>query len=501
MALVLRHEWLKSLQRWLETEGYSRVSVRFYLACLHRLADWLAANNLEPTRLAESEILELYFAQHRTVRGRAAARGYRPSVRVAVSAWLRYAREIELLPPPSPRSPAELDARPLKTKPWLEPFVGYLRELGFRRTTIRTYLMDLSQVGTYLEKQGRNVEHLASPDILHDYLQQRTPSAVRHIQWAIQRWRNYGRAVGILPELEIPVEKIPEPIRGYLQFAREHRGLSASTLHSHKTQLLQLADFVIRERQPGLQKIPLPVLDAFLAERCRTRDEVIRVSWPIRAFLRYLFLVGEEAEDRSRWVTAPRAYQNQRVPKHLSDNQLAQALRLVDRQSVGGKKRWAVFALLVNYGLRVGEVAGLRLDEVNFDAGLLRVRRSKTGVESVYPLTPAVEEALRQYLTVRPAVDLPQLFLTSTAPYRPYASGGSLAAPCIASVLKRVHGVPGKGGHVLRHTLARRLRQSGVPLPVIRQVLGHKASASTGRYLRIALDELREVADNYAELL
>ncbi len=64
MALVLRHEWLKSLQRWLETEGYSRVSVRFYMACLHRLADWLAANNLEPIRLAESEILELYFAQH-----------------------------------------------------------------------------------------------------------------------------------------------------------------------------------------------------------------------------------------------------------------------------------------------------------------------------------------------------------------------------------------------------------------------------------------------------
>lgn len=71
LPLFLRHEWLKRLQQWLKSEGYSRVSVRFYLACLHRLADWLYEQNLDPIRLADPEVVELYFAQHTTVRGRA----------------------------------------------------------------------------------------------------------------------------------------------------------------------------------------------------------------------------------------------------------------------------------------------------------------------------------------------------------------------------------------------------------------------------------------------
>lgn len=503
LPLFLRHDWLKRLQQWLKSEGYSRVSVRFYLACLHRLADWLYEQNLDPIRLADPEVVEVYFAQHTTVRGRALGGRHRSSIRVAISAWLRYARQMGLLSPPPPRSPAELEARPLITRSWLEPFVLHLRGLGYRRTTIRKHLAYLSQLGDYLELQGLNANQLTSPEILQGYLEQlkRAPTSKIQVQWAVNRWRDYARSEGLLVEAESPEQGLPELIRDYLQFAREHRGLSPGAVHSHKVQLLELADYAIRHGSSGLIGIPLATLETFIAARSRTRDEVTRVSWPVRAFLRYLFMVGEEPKDRSRWITTPRAYQNQRLPRHLSDDQLAQMLRLVNRATVSGKKSWAVLALLVNYGLRVGEVAGLRLDEVDFESKVLRVRRSKTGEESVYPLTSAVEEALREYLTVRPNAPFPEFFLTTRAPHQPYASGGSLASPCVTSILKKVPGVPGKGGHVLRHTLARRLRQSGVPLPVIRQILGHKASTSTGRYLRIALEELREVADNYAELL
>jgi integrase len=104
-------------------------------------------------------------------------------------------------------------------------------------------------------------------------------------------------------------------------------------------------------------------------------------------------------------------------------------------------------------------------------------------------------------LEVRPASSFPQVFLTTTAPYRPYARGNSIGGPCVSTFLRRVAGAPGAGSHILRHTLARRMRQAGVPLPVMRKILGQTASNSTGHYLRIDLDELREVADNYAELL
>lgn len=112
-----------------------------------------------------------------------------------------------------------------------------------------------------------------------------------------------------------------------------------------------------------------------------------------------------------------------------------------------------------------------------------------------------VEEALREYLAVRPQVSCEEVFVTFRAPHRPIQAGSSLAGSSVRKYLLPVVGPPGRGAHALRHTLARRLRQDGVPLGLMCKILGHRSSNSTGRYLRIALEELREVAANYADFL
>lgn len=126
------------------------------------------------------------------------------------------------------------------------------------------------------------------------------------------------------------------------------------------------------------------MLEKFIAEGRRTRHEVLRVAWAIRAFLRYLFEVDRRLKIAP--VGSPLRGPTKISGCHaISAMQLSRILSLVNRGSVHGKKVWAVLALLVNYGLRIGEVAGLRRDEVNWEDRLLRVRRSKTGGVGVSP--------------------------------------------------------------------------------------------------------------------
>lgn len=490
--------WLDAFIDWLRAHGYSKHTMDGYRVRLYAIDRWLQRQGWEPTRLADPEVLADYERELEN-----AAPIGKPSLRRlgdAVTCWLAYARSIGLVPaqPPSAR-----ESRPVKTQPWLEPFEAHLRRAGFRRGVIMGQLHFLERVGEFLMARGLEPTQLADEDTRSLYLGeweasfigQRRPNANSRakIVAAIRRWLIFAGLVEAAPP-----RCLPAAMEDFLSFIREHRGLSASSLREHRKNLSALSDFLTDQGHSDPVGIPLALLDDFVAQGRKSRNEVARVAAAVRGFLRYLFMVGLEAADRSGWVDTPRIYRNERLPRHLTDTQLEQALAQVDRQTDHGKKVWAVLMLLINYGLRIGEVANLRLDDLGWDGGWVRVTRGKTREVSTYPMTPAVEEALRDYLMVRPNASNPQLFLTTKAPYRAYAGAPE---QLVRTVLIPVVGRRGQGAHALRHTLARRLRQAGISLPLMRQILGHRTSNSTGRYLRIALDELREVADNYADLL
>jgi site-specific recombinase XerD len=268
--------------------------------------------------------------------------------------------------------------------------------------------------------------------------------------------------------------------------------------------LLRLEEFLEEQQEPGLCGISLPALDRFIAgvAQCSSRSTTQWVVGVLRTLLRYLFLVGREREDRSPLLQSPRVYRRMKVPRHLTDEQLEEALLKVDRTTPRGKRDWAVLMLLCGYGLRAGEASRLRLKDVDFEGHRLFVRRLKGAGTRIFPLTSAVEGALREYLAeARPACSHPEVFLTCHPPFRPFPSGSSLSNSCVRQYIKHLTGLPSRGAHALRHTLARRMLQSGAPLEVVRRTLGHRDMNTTCGYLRISIEELREVADNYAELL
>jgi site-specific recombinase XerD len=172
-----------------------------------------------------------------------------------------------------------------------------------------------------------------------------------------------------------------------------------------------------------------------------------------------------------------------------------QILRSVSRAKPPGKRDFAIMLLLATYGLGAAEVLGLRFEDLDWRAGIIRVRRPKTNVRIELPLLPAVGKALSAYLRWErpPAKSIQHIFLRKSMPYEPMTSGAiRYRIRCYA----RLAGIKAKplGAHVFRHSHASRQVDSGANIKVVSDILGHRSISSTSVYVRVALRRLRTVA-------
>ena len=155
----------------------------------------------------------------------------------------------------------------------------------------------------------------------------------------------------------------------------------------------------------------------------------------------------------------------------------------------------AILMVLIAYGLRSGEVAGLRLDDPNWVEETLQVRRPKPGRTHHYPLSRGVGQAILRYIgNVRPQHPERVMFLTRNAPIRPLSL--SAMGYIVRGGLDHL-GIRGKrrGPHALRHAAAQHLLDQGLSMKEVGDYLGHRAVSATAVYAKIRLDTLREVAD------
>jgi integrase len=162
-----------------------------------------------------------------------------------------------------------------------------------------------------------------------------------------------------------------------------------------------------------------------------------------------------------------------------------------DRRQALGRRDYAIIIILLRLGLRRSEVAGLRLDDIDWQAGELVVR-GKGARQDRLPLPIDVGEAIAPYLRRgRPQSSRREVFLRAKAPYDPIASG------TVASTVRRAcrrAGIAEVGSHRLRHTAACDMVQAHVALDRIGQVLGHQSLQSTALYARVDVERLRLLA-------
>jgi site-specific recombinase XerD len=194
-------------------------------------------------------------------------------------------------------------------------------------------------------------------------------------------------------------------------------------------------------------------------------------------------------------IPITKRYIHATLPDRLNQDELGKLLHQCKSDTTTiGVRNYAIILLLARLGLRAKEVILLRLEDVDWAKGVLFIRSSK-GRERMLPLRKEVAECLLIYLKdCRPKTSHREIFITHSAPYRPMVR---FAVPCqIVRKLFSKAGIERRYGkaHLLRHTLASQLINSGASFKDTADFLGHRFLQTTGIYAKLDLNALSQIA-------
>jgi integrase/recombinase XerD len=377
----------------------------------------------------------------------------------------------------------------------LAPFAEqYRHELRTRGYTVRTAVNELRQVARlsrWLEDRGLGACDLSREEIEEFLAFQRRSGRLRsQSRPGLLCMLGLLQARGVTIEAPAPVPSAADLLlSSFERYLLTERGLAAGTVVGY---LAHAGRFLAGLSSGGLSAISA----AEVSQAVLTVSALMSVAGTqnfvsgLRSFLGFLFLEGFVEVDLSQAALAVQRRQSS-LPRGLARSEVQAILQSCDRRSALGRRDYAMVLLLVRLGLRRGEVAALRLDDIDWRAGELVVRGKRSRSDRL-PLPPDVGRAIAAYLQRgRPPGSSREVFLTGRAPLGPVAPG------TVASTVRRAcrrAGVPEVGSHRLRHTAACDMVSAGVPLVQVAQVLRHHSLQTTALYARVDLDRLRLLA-------
>ncbi len=266
---------------------------------------------------------------------------------------------------------------------------------------------------------------------------------------------------------------------------------SENTLRAYRRDLTQLAEFLAAE-QVTPQSLTVLKIRKYLAQlhgQGLSRRTVARKLSAYRSFFRYLLQQGLVEENPFLLVRTPR--QEKRLPLFLEEEEVKILLEAPPADSVMGQRDRAMLEVLYSTGLRVSELCGMDIEDVDWSAGLIRAR-GKGKKERLAPLGRYSETALRDYLMGSGRVaenGVGAVFLNR--------SGGRLTARSVRRILDkyiRQLGLDSRiSPHTLRHTFATHLLVRGADLRTVQELLGHASLSTTQVYTHLSHEKLREV--------
>lgn len=383
-----------------------------------------------------------------------------------------------------------------------ESFLIHCAEQGVPRSTLRKIawvLVTLSQ-SLDLRKPHRvtqqEIEFAVDHRVRFCHRPEHAKDSVSSRRLFIHIATAWFRFLGTFEEQQHEPKPFAHYVEDFANFMREERGLSPVTITTYCD---EATNFLAAVKCSGtsLGKISIKDVDAYLAyqgKRGWSRGSLHQLAGSLRRFFWYAEAQGW-VRGIARAIEAPRLYAQEGLPLGPTWEEVQQLIASFGGDSAADIRGRAIVMLLAMYGLRRGEVARIRLDDVDWQSEILHVTRSKQRCTQQYPLVRAVGDVLLRYLQeVRPRCNYRELFLTIHTPVRPL-SPGSISAIVRSRLANLDIQVPRNGAHCLRHACARHLLASGFSLKQIGDHLGHRSASATRTYAKVDLVGLREVAE------
>lgn len=294
-------------------------------------------------------------------------------------------------------------------------------------------------------------------------------------------------------------------IQAYCQHQRRTRGLHEHTLHSY-ARFVRLFVLVTVEDDAidPARFSPADVTAFFAAMRDRFSPRSMKtVRTALRSFFRFLRVEGFCDKRLEAAIPAVAHWRLSTLPRYLSDSQLDQVLASLKVCGPCGHRDRALVQCLATLGLRPGELADLRLEDIDWRRGTVHLRVRKTRRGAVLPLPPPAARAIVAYLRhERPATTERRMFVQHLGAHRGHPiSSNAVSAAAVRTLRRAGIDPPIAGAYVFRHTLASRLVRRGASLKEVADCLGHRNLDTTTIYTKLDLPALRDVALPWPECL
>ena len=283
--------------------------------------------------------------------------------------------------------------------------------------------------------------------------------------------------------------------RRYRTYIKLEKRLSANTVESYMRDLEQFAHFVLRMWDVPPRKVESQMIERYMAwlyDRGCEKSSQARALSGLKSFFNYLLLTDAIESSPLEFIEMPKF--SRRLPDVLSTAEIDRILAAIDRTTPKGVRDDAMLELLYSCGLRVSELTSLRMQDLFFGEGYIRVI-GKGDKQRIVPVSSTARDRIQRYLEERRSVRTGEeiVFLNNR--------GGQLTRVMVFTILKqaaRRAGIEKRiSPHTFRHSFATHLLEGGASIRQVQEMLGHESILTTEIYTHLDREHLRRTVEEH----
>lgn len=290
-------------------------------------------------------------------------------------------------------------------------------------------------------------------------------------------------------------KKWEEAGRRYRTYIKLEKRLSENTVESYMRDLRQFAHFILRQYDVAPRKVGCEMIQRYMGwlyDHGREKTSQARCLCGIRSFFNYLLVSDQIEASPAEFVDTPKF--GRQLPDILTTAEIDRIIASVETRTTKGLRDSAMLEVLYSCGLRVSELTSLRLGDLFFGEGYIRVI-GKGDKQRLVPISSTAREKIQRYLDCRRSARSGEevVFLNNR--------GSQLTRVMIFTILKRAVGRAGIekriSPHTFRHSFATHLLEGGASIRQVQEMLGHESIITTEIYTHLDSDHLRRTLEEH----
>jgi integrase/recombinase XerC len=388
--------------------------------------------------------------------------------------------------------------------PYVLVYLDYLTECRYADETAEHYLAGLAHLGLWMGLNHLRIEEL-DENVVTQFLDDHLPNCdcPRPIfQTRADLNAVCGHFLRILRDRDVialpvsPVDPVHTEVDRFDDYLNDVRGLASEMRRNYRRIVLGFLRVRFGSGEVVFTALQPADVRQFIAEQLKPRATSAKaslVATALRAYFRYRSAGGDDVHALSGVIALPAYWNLATLPKALTDNEVNRLLNAFPPELPSCRRGYAMVRCALDLGMRAGEIAKLALADIDWQAGTVTLRSTKSRRENILPLPISTGQAIADYLRYeRPRTTNPAVFVRRLAPHDVPISAYAVHR-LIRDAYRRI-GLDHGRTHALRHTLARRLLEQGDSLKEVADILRHRSLDTSLIYAKLDSRKLSAVA-------